>query len=320
MARDAVSKQARVVMTLLARAEESGDVELQAAAVEFDVKLNALTKWVEDFVYLERRLLTGELFSPLVTFMIVDGLLIRHGNNRSIRDLVTKAPPIEVAVGLLIAATQYITMYDDPDENGLHYPLISAINILRKIVGQAYPATAKAPALIADVEESIGTLGRSRAQIIRYMKDDFSVSDRTVEIRQTYSIGGYWYAKLLDCGDGKEKSFRIDRILEISDGGYFFPTPPTGEIPDSFDLSELANRVTIRTDDEALDALPNGVEIDKQTTLGDGRVEVELIVYGESRLDHLLLAIGPSAEVVGPPEMIKRRAAHAASLLSTYLT
>ncbi|MBJ7514612.1 MAG: hypothetical protein JHC94_09860, partial [Acidimicrobiia bacterium] len=182
MARDAVSKQARVVMTLLARAEESGDVELQAAAVEFDVKLNALTTWVEDFVYLERRLLTGELFSPPVTFMIEDGSLMRHGNNRSIRDLVTKAPPIEVAVGLLIAATQYITMYDDPDENRLHYPLISAINILRKIVGQEYPATAKAPALLADVEESIGTRGKSRAQIIRYMKDDFSVSERTVEI------------------------------------------------------------------------------------------------------------------------------------------
>lgn len=64
MARDAVSKQARVVMTLLARAEESGDVELQAAAVEFDVKLNALTKWVEDFVYLERRLLTGSCSLP----------------------------------------------------------------------------------------------------------------------------------------------------------------------------------------------------------------------------------------------------------------
>ena len=319
MARDSVSKQARVVMTLLARAEEAGDVELQAAAVEFDVKLNALTKWVEDFVYLERRLLTGELFSPLVTFMIDDGSLIRHGNNRSIRDLVTKAPPIEVAVGLLIAATQYITMYDDPDEDGLHYPLISAINILRKIVGQEYPATAKAPALLADVEESIGSRGRSRAQIIRYMKDDFSVSERTVEIRQTYSIGGYWYALLRDCGDDQKKSFRIDRILEISDGGYYFATAPSVEIPDSFDLSELANRVTIRTDDEALDALPNGVEIDKQTPLGDGRVEVELIVYGESRLDHLLVAIGPDAQVISPPEMIQRRAEHAQALLAPYL-
>lgn len=320
MARDSVSKQARVVMTLLARAEESGDVALAAAAVEFDLKLNALTKWVEDFVYLERRLLTGELFSPPVTFVIEDGTLIRHGNNQSIRDLVTTPPPIEVAVGLLIAATQYITMYDDPDQDRLHHPLISAINKLRKIVGQEYPTIAKAPPLLDDVEESIGTRGRSRAQRVRYIKDDFSVSERIVEIHQTYSIGGYWYAQLLDCGDKEIKSFRVDRILVISDGGHSFPTAPTGEIPDSFDLSELANRVTIRTDDEALDALPNGVEIDKQTPLGDGRVEVELIVYGESRLDHLLVAIGPNAEVVGPPEMIKRRAAHAASLLSTYLT
>ncbi len=319
MARDSVSKQARVVMTLLARAEESGDVELEAAAVEFDLKLNALTKWVEDFVYLERRLLTGELFSPPVTFVIEDGTLIRHGNNQSIRDLVTTPPPIEVAVGLLIAATQYITMYDDPDQDRLHHPLISAINKLRKIVGQEYPTIAKTPPLLDDVEESIGTRGRSRAQRVRYIKDDFSVSERIVEIHQTYSIGGYWYAQLLDCGDKEIKSFRVDRILVISDGGHSFPTAPTGEIPDSFDLSELANRVTVRTDDEALDALPNGVEIDKQTPLGDGRVEVELIVYGESRLDHLLVATGPNAEVVGPPEMIKRRAAHAASLLSTYL-
>ena len=285
MARDSVSKQARVVMTLLARAEESGDVELEAAAVEFDLKLNALTKWVEDFVYLERRLLTGELFSPPVTFVIEDGTLIRHGNNQSIRDLVTTPPPIEVAVGLLIAATQYITMYDDPDQDRLHHPLISAINKLRKIVGQEYPTIAKTPPLLDDVEESIGTRGRSRAQRVRYIKDDFSVSERIVEIHQTYSIDGYWYAQLLDCGDKEIKSFRVDRILVISDGGHSFPTAPTGEIPDSFDLSELANRVTVRTDDEALDALPNGVEIDKQTPLGDGRVEVELIVYGESRLD-----------------------------------
>ncbi len=319
MARDSVSQQTKAVITLLARAEEADDVNLASAAAEFGISLALLTRWVEDFVYLERRLLTGELFTAPITFIIEDGWLKRYGNTRSIRDLATEEPPISVAVGLLIAATQYISMYDDPDEDKFHYPLLSAIKKLRDQVGQEYPATAKAPALLADVEESIGSRGRSRAQIIRYMKDDFSVSERTVEIHQTYSIGGYWYALMRDCGDDQKKSFRIDRILEISDGGYYFATAPSVEIPDSFDLSELANRVTIRTDDEALDALPNGVEIDKQTPLGDGRVEVELIVYGESRLDHLLVAIGPDAQVISPPEMIQRRAEHAQALLAPYL-
>jgi len=76
-------------------------------------------------------------------------------------------------------------------------------------------------------------------------------------------------------------------------------------------------RVTLRLAPEVawvLDSLPYE---DRRTERG-GRERVVVPVSGEAFLERLLLRLGPSAEVIGPPSARERRAAAAARILSRY--
>ena len=52
--------------------------------------------------------------------------------------------------------------------------------------------------------------------------------------------------------------------------------------------------------------------------LDDDRVEAEIVVIGPRRLEHVLLALGPEAEVVWPEEYTVLRRELAGELLARY--
>jgi predicted DNA-binding transcriptional regulator YafY len=112
--------------------------------------------------------------------------------------------------------------------------------------------------------------------------------------------------------------FRIDRMHDAHLGEVESEPPPDTEIPDWFDLREHELRVTLRMRPEQIDALPRTSRIAEQRVLDDGRVDVDVIVTGERRLDHLLVTLDPDVQVVAPEDARARQQEHAAALLAAY--
>ena len=72
-------------------------------------------------------------------------------------------------------------------------------------------------------------------------------------------------------------------------------------------------RATRRTDRPAR---PHTVA--HEVELPDGRVELDVTVAGDRRLDYLLVTLDPDVEIVSPPEARDRRRAVARELLAQY--
>jgi predicted DNA-binding transcriptional regulator YafY len=112
--------------------------------------------------------------------------------------------------------------------------------------------------------------------------------------------------------------FRVDRMVEASPGDRRFDPPVVDDLPDWFDLSAHERTVRICARPEALDAVPRPCRIGEPHECGDGRVEADVTVAGERRLDHLLVSLPADAEVVAPKEYKERRRNYARSLLDLY--
>jgi predicted DNA-binding transcriptional regulator YafY len=112
--------------------------------------------------------------------------------------------------------------------------------------------------------------------------------------------------------------FRIDRMHDAHLGVVEFDPPPDTEIPDWFDLTHHELQVTLRMRAEQIDALPRASRIAERREVDHGRVEVDVVVTGERRLDHLLVTLDPDVEVVAPEDAQVRQREHAASLLAAY--
>ena len=61
--------------------------------------------------------------------------------------------------------------------------------------------------------------------------------------------------------------------------------------------------------------MPRPVTIGPVTELADGRVEADVTISGDRRLDWMLVSLEPSTEVVSPPEAVARRRDQARVLL-----
>jgi hypothetical protein len=305
-------RQMHIVATVIARAEEQGSVDLHEAAIEFDVKPEELLDWVESLAGLERRLGGGGgIIGDVHAYNAEDGVLTT-GKRNWVRDMQNVRPSVGDAVRLLIIATQYVSvMGKGADSDALR----AVVRKLERIVGETYTTVERTPEFFIDIEENIIPGGESRSLDITYVNDAFVVRDRTIEPYDLYSIGGRWYVQARDPEDDKVKVFRLDRISRCVNGSYKFSAPDRSTIPESFDLSDRATHLTVKVRKAFLDAKPDGVTIGEQRPSDDGRIEVDLTVYGDRRLDHVLVAIGPEADIVAPAELRDRRAAHAAALL-----
>jgi hypothetical protein len=303
----------QIVAKVIARAEEQGSVDLRAAAAEFEVEPEDLIAWVDTVAGLERRLGgSGGIIGRVHDYDADGGVLTARVQNW-VRDMQNVPPPDSDAIRLLIIATQYVTvMGNGSDSNALR----GAVRKLERIVGKTYANASRPPEYYEKIEDNIVPGGQSRALDITYVNDSFVVRDRVIEPHDVYSIGGRWYVEARDPEDDGVKVFRIDRIsrCEAADT-YKFPAPEPSEVPDAFDFSDIAQHLTVRVSKSFLDAKPDGVAIGDQRPCDDGRVEVDIAVYGPRRLDHVLVAIGPDAEIVAPEELRATRAAHAAALL-----
>ena len=107
-------------------------------------------------------------------------------------------------------------------------------------------------------------------------------------------------------------------MLEARIGTAPFDPPDDVVVPEWFDLSEHDRTVRVRMRSAALESLPAPHRLGLATELGDGRVELDVTVLGDRRVEQLLLCLEPDDEVVAPEEYAEMRRAHAARLLALY--
>jgi predicted DNA-binding transcriptional regulator YafY len=154
---------------------------------------------------------------------------------------------------------------------------------------------------------------------IRYLHEGAdSPDERELLPHKVWSRWGHWCLTARDVRETEIKQFRIDRMVEAEIGDTVFSPPAEVELPEWFDLAHHERTVRVRMRADALESLPSPHTLGDQTDLGDGRVELDITVVGDHRLDHLLVCLDATDEVVAPPEYAERRQARAAELLQAY--
>ncbi len=304
-----------ILRQVLATAEERRAISLGDAAAEVGVTPEQLKDLLDPVLFLAFRTGLGDLIEQSRSFLLTEDDEIIVDRDHWLRDLAADPPSPDVTLRLLVAgiAMQSFATHDTPD-------LDSVVEKLSAVVGTHLDVSVPAPPALEAARES---WARGRSLRFRYVRDNDDVaSDREAVPFRVFCKWSHWYFQGREIDDkeagGEPKMFRIDRMHDAHLGVIEFDPPPDTEIPDWFDLTQHALRVTLRMRPEQVDALPRASHIAERREHDDGLVEVDVVVTGERRLDHLLVTLDPDVEVVAPESAQSRQREHAAALLGAY--
>jgi predicted DNA-binding transcriptional regulator YafY len=306
----ALSKQRgfEVLRATLALAEERGDgVALADAARAVDVDPDTLRELLAPVLFLAFHT-SGELVDESTAFLLTEDDRLIVTEDHWLRSLASAPPDADAALRLLVAglAMQSVAKAPTPD-------LDRAVAKLRDAVTDRFRVSVPTPPCLAVAQQARRD---ERSLRIRYLTDPGTTpSDREILPLRVFSRWGHWYVTGRELGTATEKQFRVDRMVSAEVGDVEFDAPPDPDIPEWFDLREHERTVRLRCRREQLDAVPRPVTIGPVTELADGRVEADVTISGDRRLDWMLVSLEPSTEVVSPPEAVARRRDQARVLL-----
>jgi hypothetical protein len=300
-----------VLRTVLALAEERRAVPLHEAAAAAGVRDDELRELLAPVLYLEFRTAAGDIVHEEHAFLLTeDGDLVVTGEHW-LRDLAADPPPADLALRLLVAALTVPTLATHPTPD-----LDDAGKKLRGVVAVELQVPVERPPCLATVQDA-WRAGRSLR--VRYLAEAASAA-HDVELlpHRVFCRWGHWYVVARITVESRVRTFRVDRMLDAEVGETVFEGPDDVEIPDWFDLSAHERTVRVRCAPAALDVAPQPHSVAHVRALDDGRVEADVTVAGERRLEHLLVCLPPDAEVLDPPEYADLRRSHARRLLAAY--
>jgi predicted DNA-binding transcriptional regulator YafY len=308
----AVSKQQHfeVLRTVLALAEERGSVPLADAAVAAGVSVDALRALLDPVLYLEFPA-TNTWVSEVGSFLLTsDDVLAVQADGHWLRDLEAAPPDPDTALRLLLAGLAMQSVASEPTPG-----LDRALTKLRQVLSAELRIGVDRPAQLG-VAQAAWRDGVSLR--FRYVAEGADVvSEREAVPYRVFCKWGHWYFQGRELDEPEPKQFRVDRMVDAQLGEVTFDPPPDAEIPEWFDLAEFERTVTLRLTREQLAALPRPHRVEREADLADGRVETDVVVIGERRLDYLLVCLDPTVDVVTPGDAARQRA-HAARLLAWY--
>ncbi|MHB1960762.1 MAG: helix-turn-helix transcriptional regulator [Acidimicrobiales bacterium] len=148
-------------------------------------------------------------------------------------------------------------------------------------------------------------------------------STRVVEPLGLVSLDGHWYLDAHCRRAGGLRRFRVDRIRgwrELAATGERpagRPAEPYVPSSEAFVPGPGATMASLRLEPAAAWVLES-VPVQAVEPLGGGRHDVTVAVGGRAWLERLLLALGPDARVLGPPELTDVGAAAARRVLARY--
>lgn len=311
MAALAKQRQFDVLRTVLGLVEERGSVPLAECAELTDVPEDTLRETLGAVLFVDYHTADGALVSESSCFLLDEQGVVSLTASHWLRDVTAAPPPPDTAMRLLVAGTtmQAIAVGPTPE-------LDAAVTKLRGEVAVELRVPVEVPTGLTVVQDAIA---RRRSLQVRYLSDGADApTERELLPYRVWSKWGHWYLTARDTGAEDAKQFRIDRMIEARVGAREFEPPDDVEVPDWFDLSEYLRTVRVRLPEIAVESLPAPHRLGPATPLGDGRVELDVSVTGDRRLDHLLLCLPAGSEIVTPVEYGERRRALAARLLELY--
>jgi hypothetical protein len=304
-----------ILRQVLAMAEERRAVSRDDAAGAVGVSAEQLKDLLDPVLLLAIRTGLGDLIEQSRSFPLTEDDEIVVDEHHWLRDLAAEPPSPDVALRLLVAGItmQSFATRGTPD-------LDTAVDKLTKIVGAHLDVSVPTPPALEAARES---WARGRSLRFRYVREiDDVASDRAAVPYRVFCKWSHWYFQGRELGtddlDAEPKVFRIDRMHDAHLGVVEFDPPPDAEIPDWFDLTRHELQVTLRMRPEQVDALPRASRVVERREVSEDQVEVDVVVTGERRLDHMLVTLDPDVEVVSPLDARERQREHAAELLAAY--
>jgi len=309
----ALNKQRRfeALRTVLGLVEEQGSLPLAECAAAAGVDEETLRDVLAAALYVDYYDASGHLVSEAGAFLLDEHGVLSLQAGHWLRDLAAAPPQPDDALRLLLAglAMQAVAERPTPD-------LDRAVTKLRSVVACDLRMDVARPPALAAVHAAIEA---KRSLSVRYLREGASSPTmRELLPYKVWSRWGNWYLTARDATEDEAKQFRVDRMIDASVGSTPFDPPAEVELPEWFDLAEHERTVRVRIRANALESLPSPHRLGDATDLGDGRVELDVTVLGDHRLDHLLVCLEPEDEVVAPAEYVERRRAYAKRLLAAY--
>ena len=173
------------------------------------------------------------------------------------------------------------------------------------------------PPLSDDLAEL--TAQGAEATIGYYSPDRDEFSSRTIVPRHVFVEGGRWYVLADDERSGARRTFRIDRIEQLSPTGRRVPTEDYVAAPAGFFVDADVPRAVLRLA-PAAQWIAEEYPVDSVRQLDDpeGWVEVRLPVASDRWLSRLLIRLGPAVETVDPATAAAEAAVLARRILAGY--
>jgi proteasome accessory factor C len=149
-------------------------------------------------------------------------------------------------------------------------------------------------------------------------------SDRTITPRSVFADRGKWYVLADDHRSGSERSFRLDRVLDVRRTGQIDPARDV-TLPDTdrwFADDPDIERLTMRISAAAvwmIERYPlDSVVADGEASDGTPMVRVVMPVTNEQWVRRLLIRLGPQSEVLSPQRWVGLAADTARAILAAY--
>ena len=309
----ALAKQAHfdILRQVLGMVEERERVPVAELAAAVGISAEQLRALLEPVLYLEFFTAIGDWIETAHDFLLNEDDELELAHDHWLRDLASEPPSADAALRLLVAglAMQAVA-------TGATFDLDSAVAKLRGVVDTELQVSLPKPPCLGAAQEALA-IGRSLR--FRYVRDhDDAVSDREVLPHRVFCRWGHWYVQGREVDGTEIKRFRIDRMQDATVGSIEFEPPLDSEIPDWFDLSQHERTVRLVLAPAQSSALARPHTIAHEVERADGRLELDVTVAGDRRLDYLLVTLDPDVEIVSPPEARDRQRAVARELLANY--
>lgn len=162
-------------------------------------------------------------------------------------------------------------------------------------------------------------IGRREVRIRYFSFGRGQESDRVIHPLRVFSESGNWYVRGHCQQAGGERVFRIDRIRSLEVLETRFEPPDEAGTPSAFEAREGDPRVVLRLAPAASWAIEK-YPTDRQEVFDSGEIDATLPVGHVSRLERLLLQLGPQVELrhADPPIVADQARIAAQRVLARY--
>ena len=215
----------------------------------------------------------------------------------------------------LLAAGRALLAVPGSDKAG---PLASALEKLERVLGSGVAVDVGDTANLERLREAVDEGEQLEIDYYSYARDEMTT--RVVDPTRLFHAFGEWYLAAFCHRADDERLFRVDRIRKITPTGQHVAaradegddamasvyTPAPGDL-----------RVRLRLAPEA-GWVAESFPTESVTPRARGRIDVVLAVSAPAFLERLLLALGPAAEVLDPPEARTMIADAARRVLARY--